>query len=84
MDADRRLALSNFYREEFLRHIEYLQSAGILDETSRDVVDRTCELLRTRLDHVCALDGFPALAESLLQSFDALTRLSVLDPRRRH
>ena len=32
MSADRRVALSNFYREEFLRHIEYLQASGILDD----------------------------------------------------
>ena len=40
MDVARRAALSNFYREEFLRHIEYLQAAGILDESNREVADR--------------------------------------------
>jgi hypothetical protein len=84
MDAEKRLALSNFYREEFLRHIEYLQTAGLVDDTNRHVVDRACELLRTRLDHVCALECFPALAENILQSFDALTRLSALESRERH
>jgi hypothetical protein len=36
------------------------------------------------LDHVCCRSGFPAVAENLLQSFDALTRLSELDPRPGH
>jgi hypothetical protein len=84
MGVERRLALSDFYREEFLRHIEYLQASGVLDETNREVVDRACHLLTTRLDAVCGQSRFPALAESLLQSFDTLTRLSSHDLRRRH
>ena len=84
MDSEKRLALSNFFREEFLRHIEYLQASGILNEGNRAAVDRACHLVMTRLDHVCDCSRFPALAESLLQSFETLTRLSSADPRRRH
>jgi hypothetical protein len=84
MDGARRVALSDFYREEFLKHIEQLQAQGILDETNREVVDRACRALTTRLDELCCLKHFPALAECLLQSFDALSRLSTLDPRQRH
>jgi hypothetical protein len=83
MDVARREALSNFYREEFLRHIEYLQASGILDESNREVADRACRLI-TRLDELCCLEHFPELAETVLQSFDALSRLSDLDPRQRH
>lgn len=79
--ADRRVALTNFYREEFRRHIEHLQANGILNEGKGEAVSRA---LMTRLDDVCALDGFPALAETLLQSFDTLTHLSRLEPRQRH
>jgi len=84
MDVARREALSNFYREEFLRHIEYLQASGILDESNRDVADRCCRAFITRLDELCCLEHFPELAETVLQSFDALSRLSDLDPRQRH
>jgi hypothetical protein len=84
MDADRRLALSKFYREEFLRHIEYLQASGIVEDGSGEAVDRARRALMTRLDDVCALAIFPALAETLLERFDTLTRLSRLDPRQRH
>jgi len=86
MNADRRHALSNFYREEFLRHIEYLQAAGILDDSNGEAVSRARRALLTRLDDVCAQASFPALAETLLQNFDTLTRLSRLDPnhRQRH
>ena len=83
MSADKRLALSNFYREEFLRHIEYLQARGILDEDSAEAVSRARQAMMTRLDDVCETERFPALAETLLQNFDTLTRLSRLAPKSR-
>ena len=80
---DRHVALSNFYREEFLKHIEHLQASGILNEGKGEAVSRA---LMTRLDDVCSLASFPALAETLLQNFETLSRLSQLDPlpRQRH
>jgi len=83
---DRRAALSNFYREEFLRHIEHLQASGILDDDDGEAVSRARQVFLTRLDDICALAEFPALAETLLQNFDTLTHLSRLDPhhRQRH
>ena len=83
MDIARRSALSNFYREEILRHIEYLQAAGILDESNRDVADR-CRAFCARLDELCCHEHFPELAESVLQSFDTLSRLSDRDHRLSH
>lgn len=84
MDLARRAALSNFYREEFLRHIAWLEDSGILDETNREVTERACQAFFTRLDDLCGLAQFPELAETVLQSFNALSRLSDLDPRQRH
>lgn len=84
MDVERRLAISRFYREEFLRHIEYLQAAGILDETNREVVDRARQALVGRLDQLCGVRGFATVAETLLQSFEALSGFSASDPRQRH
>ena len=84
VDADKRRALSDFYREEFLRHFEFLLSNGILQDAKNEVMHRTCRKLMSDLDHVCWRAGFPAVAETLLQNFDALTRLSELDPRQRH
>jgi len=84
MDVARRVALSNFYRDEFLRHIEHLQAAGVLDEGNREVVDRACHALMHRLEHVCDESCFPALAEKLLQRFDTLSGLSSSDPRQAH
>jgi hypothetical protein len=84
MDVARRAALSSFYREEFLRHIESLQTAGILDESNRELAERACRAFCGRLDEVCGLARFPKLAETLLQGFDALSRLSATDLRQRH
>jgi hypothetical protein len=84
MDVHKRLALSKFYREEFLRHIEHLQAAGILDESHQEMVEKARMALTSRLDQLCALQSFPAVAETLLQSFDTLSGLSALDPRQRH
>lgn len=81
MNSEKRQALSNFYREEFLKHIEYLERSGVLDASNRE---RTLHLLTTKLDHICGRDCFPALAETLLQNFDTLTHLSALDPRQGH
>lgn len=84
MDAERRLALSNFYREEFLRHIEYMQASETVGGENAGAVDRARRAVLAHLDDVCALESFPTLAETLLRRFDALTGLSSLDPRQRH
>ncbi|HVO11953.1 MAG TPA: hypothetical protein VMX54_14535 [Vicinamibacteria bacterium] len=83
VDVDRRAALSRFYREEFLAHLEHLQAAGILDDSSREVVERARRAV-TRLDHLCGCQCFAVVAETLLQRFDALSGLSTADPRQRH
>lgn len=84
MDPERRRALSDFYREEFLRHLQHLESNGLVSAKNRDAVDGACRWLTRDLDRVCWRADFPALAESLLQSFDTLTRLSTLDPSKGH
>ena len=47
-------------------------------------MQQTCKKLMADLDRVCGQDNFPAVAETLLQKFDVLTRLSELDPRQGH
>ena len=82
MDSDKRRALSNFYREEFARHLEQLQTSGIV--TDKTAIEHVCRRFMEDLDHVCWRSDFPAIAENLLQNFDALTRLSQLAPRQGH
>ncbi len=83
MDVARRTALSSFYREEFRRHIEHLQAAGILDESNREAFERAPRALLC-LDRLCGHRHFPLVAESLLERFEALSGLSTADPRQRH
>jgi hypothetical protein len=77
-------ALSDFYREEFLRYIDFFKVNGILSDDSRDAMRQTCAKLMADLDRVCGQDDFPAVAETLLQKFDVLTRLSELESRKGH
>jgi hypothetical protein len=84
VNPEKRRALSNFYREEFLSHLVVLETSGVVDDGCRQVVDRTYRRLMTDLDEVCCRAEFPALAETLLQNFEALTRLSALQRRPLH
>jgi hypothetical protein len=84
VEWDKNRALSEFYREEFVRYLDFLNGNGILDESGRDEMRRTCNKLMTDLDRICCRSDFPAVAETLLQNFDTLTRLSEQDPRQRH
>ena len=84
MDPEKRRALTAFYREEFLRHLEHLESNGIVNDANREAVNKAYRRFLFDLDGVCCRAGFPEVAETLLQNFDALTRLSQLDPRRGH
>jgi hypothetical protein len=85
LEWDKNRALSEFYREEFVRYLDFLNGTGILNEDDgRLALRRTCSKLMTDLDRICARADFPAVAETLLQNFDTLTRLSEIDPRQRH
>ncbi len=84
MDPAKRRALTEFYREEFERYLHGLRAAGILHDQNREVMDLTCRRLMSDLDRVCTRAEFGAIAETLLQNFDTLTRLSEQDTRRLH
>ena len=85
MDWDKNRALSEFYREEFVRYLDFLNGTVILNEDDGgDALRRTCSKLMVDLDRICGRADFPAVAETLLQNFDTLTRLSEQDPRQRH
>jgi hypothetical protein len=84
VEVDRQLAISRFYREEFLLQLEHLQAAGILDETNREVAERARRALTRHLDSLCCSECFPALAASLLQSISALSGVHSHDLRQHH
>ena len=84
LDSLKRRALSDFYREEFLRYLDHFEAVGIVDEDGRAVIARARKTMLGDLDRVCWREQFPALAEKLLQNFETLSRLSQVDPRQRH
>jgi hypothetical protein len=84
VDPDRRRAISDFYREEFVRHFERLESDGVGCGASKEAFGRAYRKVMKDLDSVCGRDGFSTVAENLLQQFEVLTRLSEFDPRRGH
>jgi len=84
VDPDKRRALSNFYREEFLSHLVALEASGVFGDGNREVVDQAYRRLLTDLDRVCCRSDFAPLAETLLRHFETLTRLSALQRRRLH
>ena len=84
LDSLKLRALSDFYREEFLRYLDHFEAVGIVDEDGRAVIARARKTVLTGLDRVCCRERFPAVAEQLLQNFETLSRLSHADPRQRH
>ncbi len=79
LNPDELQALSRFYREEIERHLDYLQETGFLGERYEEAIQPACERFLSQLDRVCWRADFPLVAETLLRSFDSLTRLSELE-----
>jgi hypothetical protein len=82
LEPEKVRALSDFYREEFQRHLDQLHACGAIDETA--AMERMCRRFLEDLDDLCWRADFKAVAETLLKSFDTLTGLSRLDPRKGH
>jgi hypothetical protein len=77
--------LSDFYREEFLKHRaclarqrEYYSERAITD------ADGAIALVLKQLDSICAKDNAQQVMSRLLRSFDIVTGLSALEPRQLH
>jgi hypothetical protein len=84
VDPQKQLALCQFYREEFERHLDFLRTGGFLSGATRGRVDPVCERLLDGLDRICGCTRFPLLAEALLRNLDLLSGLSDIESRRGH
>ena len=82
MEPEKVRALSNFYREEFQRHLDQLHAAGVAAEQA--AMERMCRRFLEDLDDLVSRSDFKMVAEKLLKSFDTLTGLSRSDPRQSH
>jgi hypothetical protein len=82
LDLDRQRAITMFYREEFSRQIEHLHASGFLDDQTESSMSRVCRRLLEELDDLSTQSAFPAIAETILARFEALTQLGRLESRR--
>jgi hypothetical protein len=84
LDPERSRLVLEFYREELLRHLQQLQGIGIVDDQGRARVQDACDRFLRDLDRVGWRSDLAAVAETLLQRFETLSRLSEIDPQRGH
>jgi len=80
------LVLTDFYREEFLKHRERLaqQREYYSERAITDADGAICRVL-SELDHLCVRDDADAVITSLLRKFDVVTGLSAwTDPKNYH
>jgi hypothetical protein len=84
LDPERRKAVMEFYREELMRHLQQLQGIGIVNDSNRERVTGACDRFLRDLDRIGWRSDVAAVAETLLQRFDTLSRLSEIDARRGH
>jgi hypothetical protein len=82
LEPEKVRALSNFYREEFQRHLDQLHASGAAAEQA--AMERMCRRFLKDLDDLVWRSDFKTVAENLLKSFDTLTGLSRIEPPRSH
>ena len=72
-----RKRISDFYREEFLRHkirLEY-QRPFVADSKFEEI-ETALDRIITEIDKICEVENFESLASHLLHRFDDVTNLS--------
>jgi len=73
----KRKQISDFYREEFLRHksrLEYQRS--FFAEKTYDEIESVLNRIIEEMDRICEVDNFEELASHLLHRIDVVTNLS--------
>jgi len=72
-----RKRISDFYREEFVRHkirLEY-QRPFVADSKFEEI-ETALDRIITEIDKICEVENFESLASHLLHRFDVVTNLS--------
>ena len=74
----KRKQISDFYREEFLRHKNRLefQRAFFAEKTYEDI-EAVLNRIIGEMDRICEVENFEELASHLLQRIDGVTNLSL-------
>ena len=78
--------LTDFYREEFLKHREWLaQQKEYYSERAITDADTAIKRVLDELDHLCVRDDANQVMSNLLRTFDVVTNLSAWsDPKKYH
>ena len=77
--------LSDFYREEFLKHRQCLaRQREYFSERAITDADGAIALVLNQLEHLCAKDDADKVMSTLLRKFDVVTGLSALEPLQYH
>jgi hypothetical protein len=78
--------LTEFYREEFLKHQRCLQrQRPYYSESAITDVEAALAKIMGQLEHLCTQENAEQLVSGLLKKFDVVTRLSAWsDPRQTH
>lgn len=76
--------LSSFYREEFLKHQEWLRrQRGCFSEGAMASAEEALDRILTQLDALCMRQNAQEVFSRLLASFDCVTQASWLDDRKK-
>jgi hypothetical protein len=73
----KRKRISDFYREEFVRHKTRLESQRtFFSEGTYEELEGILNRIITEIDRICEVDNFEELASHLLYRIDIVTNLS--------
>jgi len=76
-EALRKKHISEFYREEFMRHKGRLESQRpFFAEKTYEEIESVLNKIIEEMDRICEVENFEELASSLLQRIDVVTNLS--------
>jgi hypothetical protein len=77
LEETKRKCISDFYREEFLRHKSRLEcQRTFFGEGTYEEIEGVLNRIIAEMDRICEVDNFEELASNLLQRIDVVTNLS--------
>jgi U3 small nucleolar ribonucleoprotein component len=76
-EQQRKRCITEFYKEEFLRHRSRLESQrSFFAEKTYEEIESVLNKLIDEMDRICEVENFEELASNLLQRIDVVTNLS--------
>lgn len=77
LEDGKRKQISDFYREEFLRHKTRLEcQRPFFAERTYEEIEAVLNRIITEIDRICDVENFEELASHLLHRIDVVTNLS--------